>query len=112
MKHTAQSLADFADSVREQQIAALAGAPTDAGHQFRDPLERPFGLGEITKAEQSGAVVGAAAGFVAVAILATAGVGALVGAGVAAAVAGNKPPQYMKGAAIGAGSVLLLGFLR
>lgn len=39
-----------------------------------------------------------------VAITLVGGVGALVGMGVAAAVSGNKEPQYLKGAAIGAGA--------
>jgi hypothetical protein len=42
---------------------------------------------------------------------ATAGVGALVGMGVAAAVSGDKRPNYKKGAAIGAGAGILAGII-
>ncbi len=67
---------------------------------------RPRAVGTVS---YEGGAAGAAAlgAFGLVAIGLTAGVGAAIGMGVAAAVSGDKKPAYGKGAAIGAGAGLL-----
>lgn len=72
-------------------IGDLSGANAVDGSRF---------LGDYNNAKAV-ATVGAF-GLLAIGLIGTAG--ALVGMGVAAAVSGNKEPQYVKGAAIGAGA--------
>ena len=71
-----------------------------SGADFIDGRRGPMTLGASSEVKTVAAV--GALGVVAITLVG--GVGALVGMGVAAAVSGNKDPQYLKGAAIGAGA--------
>jgi len=73
--------------------------------------ELPDGGAQVGLGDTGNMSTASIAGLAILGIAITAGVGALVGTGVAAMVAGNNQPQYMKGAAIGAGGGLLLATL-
>lgn len=87
---------------KKKALSALLGPRVLAGPNFERSV---VGMTE-------GGAVASMGALIVGAVIVTAGVGAAVGAGVAAVVAkpGQKP-QYMKGAAIGAGGIFALGIL-
>lgn len=90
----------------DQRPLTSLGDPTSGGDSGTTPPPDGTKDSGWTAAEVGATGIGVAIGLVAIALAATAGVGAVVGMGVAAAVSGDKPPQYKKGAVIGAGAGL------